>query len=90
MRYNVMMRDVDWVNFLKSAALTIIRYMLLGAIIFTGIGFLVAIFAAVFGDAGPLSTAYVAGIVWSYAKIGLFGGGIIGLLYGFLAQGSAL
>jgi hypothetical protein len=82
------MRDVDWVNFIKKAALTTLRYMIFGAIIMAGIGILIALSAALFGGAGPLSLEYVAEIAWSYAKIGLFGGGLIGLLYGLLAQAS--
>jgi hypothetical protein len=84
------MGDVDWVNFLTKAALIVIRYMAIGAIILGGIGVLVAVAASIFGNADPFSWAYVAGIAWNYAKIGLFGGGIIGLLYGLLTQGTAL
>ena len=88
LRYNIRMRDVDWVQFLIRAAVTILKYMLLGAVIVGGIGVLIAIAAAVFGNAGPLTMGYVAGIAGSYAKLGLFGGGLIGLLYGLLTQGS--
>ena len=79
---------MDWANFIKKATLTTLRYMIFGAIIMAGIGILIALAAAIFGGAGPLSLAYVAGIAWSYAKIGLFGGGLVGLLYGLLSQGS--
>lgn len=84
------MRDNDWVQFLKKTALTVIKYMVLGAIIMGLFGVLIATVAAIFGDAGPLSLSYVMGIAWNYIKIGLFGGGIIGLLYGLLTQGSGL
>lgn len=82
------MRDNAWKKYLKKAVLTVLRYMIFGAILFSGIGVFIALAAAIAGDAGPLSLAYVAGIAWSYAKIGLFGGGLIGLLYGLLSQGS--
>jgi hypothetical protein len=75
-------------NLIKKAALTTLRYMIFGAIIMAGIGILIALAAAIFGDAGTPSLSYVARIAWNYAKIGLFGGGLIGLLYGLLAQGS--
>jgi hypothetical protein len=84
------MQDVDWVKFLRDAALTTLRYMVIGAIIMGGIGTIIAVLASQFGSTGPLSISYVAGIAWSYAKIGLFGGGILGLIYGLLTQGSAL
>jgi hypothetical protein len=88
LRYNIRMRDVDWVQFLKRAAFTVLKYMFLGAAIAGGIGVLIAVASAVFGNAGPLTPEYVAGIAGSYAKLGLFGGGLIGLLYGLLTQGS--
>lgn len=88
MRYNKAMRDNEWVQFLTRAAVTILKYMALGALIVGGIGVLIAVAASLFGDAGPLTVNYVAGVAWNYAKVGIFGGGLIGLLYGLLAQGS--
>ena len=82
------MKDIDWAQFLMKAALSVIKYMVLGAVIMGSIGVLIATAAATFGNAGPLSLSYVIGIAWNYAKIGLFGGGLIGLLYGLLTQGS--
>jgi hypothetical protein len=82
------MRDNDWVEFLKKAALTVIKYMVLGAVIMGMVGVLIATAAAIFGEAGLLSLSYVTGVAWNYVKIGLFGGGLIGLLYGLLTQGS--
>ena len=38
LRYNIRMRDVDWVQFLIRAAVTILKYMLLGAVSVGGIG----------------------------------------------------
>jgi len=90
MRYNWLMNDAEWVKFLKSAAFTMLHFMIIGTIILGGIGILIAVAASQLGDAGPLSWNYVAVIAWNYAKIGLFGGGILGLLYGILSQGSAL
>ena len=59
------MKDADWVQFLKKAALTVLRYMIFGAIILVGLGILIALAASIFGDAGPLSLEYVAGIAWN-------------------------
>lgn len=52
-----------------------------------GIGILIALAAAVFGGARPLSLESVAGIAWSYAKIGRLGSGLIILLYRLFARG---
>jgi hypothetical protein len=82
------MRDKDWAQYLLRAALTVVKYMILGGLIVGAAGALIAVAAALFGNAGPLTAGYVAAIAWSYAKIGIFGGGIVGLLYGLLAQGS--
>ena len=82
------MRDADWLQFLKKASLTVLKYMVLGAVIAGGIGVLIAVVASIFGGAGPLTVDYVAAIAWNYAKVGLFGGGLVGLLYGLLTQGS--
>ena len=82
------MRDKDWLRFLTKAGLIVLRGMILGAIIVGGIGLLIAAAAAFFGGAGPLTPAYLAPIVLNYVQVGLFGGGIIGLLYGLLSQGS--
>lgn len=88
LRYNIRMRDVDWVQFLLRAVITVLKFMFLGAVIVGGIGVLIAVAAAVLGSAGPLTLGYVAGIAGSYAKLGIFGGGLVGLLYGLLTQGS--
>ena len=82
------MRGADWLQFLKKAALSVLKYMVLGAVIAGGIGVLIAVAASIFGGASPLTVDYVSAIAWNYAKVGLFGGGLIGLLYGLLAQGS--
>jgi len=82
------MRDRDWVGFLLRAAVTVVKYMVLGALIMGTIGVLIAAAAAIFANGGPLTVGYVAGIAGNYVKVGLFGGGIVGLLYGLLAQGS--
>ncbi|MFN2107998.1 MAG: hypothetical protein ACK2U5_04565 [Candidatus Promineifilaceae bacterium] len=82
------MRDRDWVRFLLRAAVTVVKYMVLGALIMGTIGVLIAAAAAIFANGGPLTVGYVAGIAGNYVKVGLFGGGIVGLLYGLLAQGS--
>jgi hypothetical protein len=82
------MRDRDWVRFLLRAAVTVVKYMVLGALIMGTIGVLIAATAAIFANSGPLTVGYVAGIAGNYVKVGLFGGGIVGLLYGLLAQGS--
>ena len=82
------MRDADWLQFLKKAALSVLKYMVLGAVIAGGIGVLIAVAASIFGGAGLLTVDYVSAIAWNYAKVGLFGGGLIGLLYGLLAQGA--
>ena len=88
MLYNNEMRDKDWVQFLLRAALTVVKYMVLGALIMGTIGVLIAVAAAIFANGGPLTIGYVAGIAVNYVKIGVFGGGIVGLLYGLLAQGT--
>ncbi len=81
------MRDKDWLRFIVTAVKTIIRAMILGAAIAGGIGLLIAA-AAAFSDPRSMSLDTIGAIAWNYARVGLFGGGIIGLLYGLLAQGS--
>ncbi len=88
MLYNIEMRDKEWVQFLLRAAVTVVKYMVLGALIMGALGVLIAVAAALFADGGPLTVGYIAGIAGNYVKVGLFGGGIVGLLYGLLAQGS--
>jgi hypothetical protein len=78
----------DWMRFVIRAATTVLRYMIAGALLVGGIGFLIALGTAVFAGSGDLNTAALAAVTWNYAKLGIAGGGIIGLLYGLLAQGS--
>jgi uncharacterized membrane protein YraQ (UPF0718 family) len=80
--------EKDWVRFLLSFLKVVLKYMLLGALIVGGFGVAIAVAAAVFGGRGPLTAAYVAAIAGRYVLLGLFGGGIIGMLYGLLGQGS--
>jgi hypothetical protein len=80
--------EKDWVRFLLSFLKVVLKYMLLGALIVGGFGAAIAVAAAVFGGRGPLTAAYVAAIAGRYVLLGLFGGGIIGMLYGLLGQGS--
>ncbi|MFN2135324.1 MAG: hypothetical protein ACK2UK_05180 [Candidatus Promineifilaceae bacterium] len=82
------MRDKDWVRFLWRALLTVLRYMLIGAVLLGAVGALIAAAAAMFADGGPLTLEFVWSIARQYALIGLFGGGLVGLLYGLLGQGS--
>ena len=82
------MPSQDWMQFVIRAAKTVLSYMAVGGLLVGSIGLLIALGTAVFGGTGTPETASVAAITWNYAKLGIAGGGIIGLLYGLLAQGS--
>lgn len=82
------MPSQDWMQFVIRAAKTVLRYMVIGGLLVGGIGLLIALATAAFAGSGTPEATFVAGVTWNYAKLGIAGGGIIGLLYGLLAQGS--
>ncbi len=74
------------VTFTKKMVGAIVRNALIGALIMIGIGIAIYALSIATNEAITFSMEGLWGIVRNYGTFGLLGGGIIGIMYGIMAQ----